>query len=92
MPSMTFAAPRTRLLAMLRRLGYNYDGKAHWTEAHMRYLRDLTLPDAANNRVLEDNITTIDFHHKRIANLEEVMLQLPQRLATQTPRRRPHGL
>jgi len=61
---------------MLRRLGYNYTGKTHWTEAHLRYLRDLRLPDAAHNRVLEDNLTTVDFHHKRIARLEEAMLQL----------------
>jgi len=67
---------KSRLLAMLRRLGYNYDGKTHWTEAHMRYLRHLTLPDAAHNRVLEDNLTTIDFHHQRIAKLETEMLQL----------------
>ena len=67
---------KTRLLAMLRRLGYNYDGKTHWTEAHKRYLRHLTLPDAAHNRVLEDNLTTVDFHVKRIARLEEAMLQL----------------
>ena len=67
---------KTRLLAMLRRLGYNDTGKTHWTEAHLRYLRDLRLPDAAHNRVLEDNLTTVDFHHKRIARLEEAMLQL----------------
>jgi len=69
---------KTRLLALLRRLGYNYDGKTHWTEAHKRYLRHLTLPDAAHNRVLEDNLSTIDFHHKRIEKLEEAMLQLLQ--------------
>ena len=67
---------KTRLLALLRRLGYNYDGKTHWTEAHKRYLRHLTLPDAAHNRVLEDNLTTVDFHVDRIARLEEAMLQL----------------
>ena len=67
---------KTRLLALLRRLGYNYDGKTHWTEAHKRYLRHLTLPDAAHNRVLEDNLTTVDFHVERIARLEEAMLQL----------------
>jgi transposase len=69
---------KARLLALLRRLGFNYHGKTHWTEAHLRYLRHLTLPDAAHNRVLEDNITTIDFHHKRIIKLEEAMLQLLQ--------------
>jgi len=67
---------KTRLLALLRRLGYNYDGKTHWTEAHKRYLRHLTLPDAAHNRVLEDNLTTIDFHVERITKLEAEMLQL----------------
>ena len=36
---------KTRLLALLRRLGYNYDGKTHWTEAHKRYLRQ---PQAAS--------------------------------------------
>ncbi|NIP97110.1 MAG: IS110 family transposase, partial [Akkermansiaceae bacterium] len=29
---------KTRLLALLRRLGFNYSGKSHWTEAHKRYL------------------------------------------------------
>ena len=67
---------KTRLLALLRRLGYNYDGKTHWTEAHKRYLRHLTLPDAAHNRVLEDNLTTVDFHDQRIIKLEQEMLQL----------------
>ena len=67
---------KTRLLALLRRLGYHYDGKTHWTQSHQNYLRGLKLPDAAHNRVLEDNITTIDFHEQRIAKLENEMLQL----------------
>lgn len=67
---------RTRLLAMLRRLGYQYIGKTHWTQKHLNYLRGLKLPDAAHNRVLEDNIGSIDFHVERIAKLEAEMLQL----------------
>ena len=67
---------KTRLLAMLRRLGYNYSGKTHWTEAHKRYLRHLTLPDAAHNIVLEDNLGTIDFHTGRITTIEDAMLTL----------------
>jgi len=83
MPSMTSAAPRLggkshRLLALLRRLGYNYSGKTHWTQAHLNYLRDLKLPDAAHNRVLEDNLTTVNFHVERIEKLEKEMLQLLQ--------------
>jgi transposase len=67
---------KTRLLAMLRRLGFNYAGKTHWTEGHKRYLRHLTLPDAAHNIVLEDNLATIDFHTQRMVNIEDAMLQL----------------
>ena len=67
---------KTRLLALLRRLGYNYDGKTHWTEAHKRYLRHLTLPDAAHNIVLEDHLKLVDDHHERIARLETAMLTL----------------
>ena len=67
---------RARLLAMLRRLGYRYDGKTNWTQAHMNYLRGLKLPDSAHNIVLEDNLAIIDFHHKRIDKLEAEMLHL----------------
>jgi hypothetical protein len=28
---------RTRLLALLRQLGYHYDGKTHWTQSHQNY-------------------------------------------------------
>jgi transposase len=67
---------KTRLLALLRRLGYRYDGKTHWTQSHQNYLRGLKLPDPAHNRVLEDCIATIDFHEARIGKLEDEMLQL----------------
>jgi len=67
---------KTRLLALLRRLGYNYSGKTHWTEAHKRYLRELKLPDAAHNIILEDNIKLIDDHNKRIIRIETAMLTL----------------
>lgn len=67
---------RARLLALLRRLGYNYDGKTHWSQAHMNYLRGLKLPDSAHNIVLEDNLTLIDFHEKRIERIETEMSNL----------------
>ncbi len=31
------------LLSFLLRNGYRYTGKAHWTQAHMHYLRELVL-------------------------------------------------
>lgn len=67
---------RARLLALLRRLGYRYDGKTHWNQAHMNYLRGLKLPDSAHNIVLQDNLTLIDFHVKRVDRIEEEMLNL----------------
>jgi len=67
---------KSRLLALLRRLGYNYSGKTHWSQAHMNYLRGLKLPDSAHNIVLEDNLTLIDFHEKRISRIETEMLGL----------------
>ena len=67
---------RARLLALLRRLGYNYDGKTHWSQAHMNYLRGLKMPDPAHNIVLEDNLTLIAFHLTRIEKIETEMLNL----------------
>jgi transposase len=67
---------RARLLALLRRLGYKYDGKTHWSQAHMNYLRGLKLPDSAHNIVLEDNLTLIDFNEKRVERIEKEMLNL----------------
>lgn len=67
---------RARLLALLRRLGYNYDGKTHWSQAHMNYLRGLKMPDPAHNIVLEDNLTLIAFHLARIEKIEAEMLNL----------------
>lgn len=67
---------KARLLAMLRRLGYNYKGKTHWNQAHMNYLRGLKMPDAAHNIVLEDNLSTIAFHFARIEKIETEMLNL----------------
>ena len=67
---------KTRLLALLRRLGFNYSGKSHWTEAHKRYLRELRLPDAAHRVVMEHNLAQIDQLTERIADFESAMLNL----------------
>ena len=67
---------KTRLLALLRRLGFNYTGKSHWTDAHKRYLRELRLPDAAHRIVMEHNLSQIDQLVARIADFEAAMLNL----------------
>ncbi len=35
---------KKQLLSFLLRNGYRYSGTARWTEAHMRYLREIVLP------------------------------------------------
>lgn len=61
---------KNRLLAMLRRLGFRYTGKTHWTEAHKRYLRDLRLPFACHRIIMEELIGQIDQLVARIERLE----------------------
>lgn len=65
---------RTRLLAMLRRLGHRYEGgKTHWTDAHKRYLRDLRLPFPAHRIIMEELIQQIDQLMDRVARFEAQM-------------------
>jgi transposase len=67
---------KTRLLAMLRRLGFNYTGKTTWNDAHKRYLRNLSLPFPAHRVVLEEQIIQIDQLDERIARYESHMIAL----------------
>jgi len=64
---------RAQLKAFLLRNGYRYTGKSAWTEAHLRYLRELVLPHGAQRVVLEDGIAAITGAGERIARLEEQM-------------------
>jgi transposase len=45
---------RHRLKAFLLRHGYRYRGKSNWTQAHMRYLREVAFPHPAMKAILED--------------------------------------
>lgn len=67
---------KTRLLALLRRLGYNYTGKTTWNDAHKRYLRNLSLPFASHRVILEELIGQIDQLDERIERYEKHMEQL----------------
>ena len=67
---------KTRLLGMLRRLGFNYTGKTTWNDAHKRYLRNLSMPFAAHRVILEELIDQIDQLDQRIARYETHMEQL----------------
>jgi transposase len=61
---------RHRLKAFLLRHGYKYSGTSSWTEAHLRYLRELVLAHAAHKVVLEEYLLAITQATERIERLE----------------------
>ncbi len=67
---------KKQLLSFLLRNGYRYSGKAHWIQAHMRYLRELVLARPAQKLVLEEYIQRIDALVKQIERIEGQMLLL----------------
>jgi transposase len=67
------ARAKQRLNAFLLRNGFRYDGKTRWTDAHMRYLRHLTLPNDAQKVVMEEYLQAIDTGIERVRRLEEKM-------------------
>lgn len=64
---------KQRLKSFLLRQGYRYQGKANWTEAHRRYLRDLVMPLPALRSVLEEYLLAIDQAQERLARHEELI-------------------
>jgi transposase len=60
---------RQQLKALLLRLGYRYTGKSSWTEAHLRYLRELEMSHPAQKVVLEEYLIAITQAGERIARL-----------------------
>ena len=67
---------RLRLKSFLLRHSYRYHGKANWSEAHMRYLRELVLPHPAMKTILEEYLQGIDAAHQRVQRIEASMLNL----------------
>jgi transposase len=45
---------RLRLKGFLLRHSFRYQDKANWSQAHMRYLRELVLPHPAMKAILEE--------------------------------------
>lgn len=64
---------RQRLKSFLLRQGYHYTGKANWSEAHRRYLRELELPVTALKSVLEEYLLAVDQAEGRITRLDELI-------------------
>ena len=67
---------RLRLKSFLLRHDYRYQGKANWSQPHMRYLRELVLPHPAMKAILEEYLQGIDAAHQRVHRLEASMLSL----------------
>jgi len=67
---------RHRLKGFLLRHGFRYQGKANWSQPHMRYLRELVLPHPAMKTILEEYLQGIDAAHNRIERIEASMLSL----------------
>lgn len=67
---------RQRLKSFLLRHGYRYQGKANWSQPHMRYLRELVLPHPAMKAILEEYLQGIDAAHDRVQRIEASMLDL----------------
>ena len=67
---------RHRLKGFLLRHGYRYQGKANWSQPHMRYLRELVLPHPAMKTILEEYLQGIDAAQARVERIEASMLHL----------------
>lgn len=67
---------RQRIKSFLLRNGYHYKGKAIWSPAHMRYLRELTFANPAQKIILEDYLCAVDAANERILRCETGMSEL----------------
>ncbi len=64
---------KQQLTGFLLRNGYRYSGKAHWTEAHMRYLRELVMPHRAQKMVMEEYLLRIDAATVQVGRIDAQM-------------------
>ncbi len=67
---------RQRLKAFLLQHGYAYQGKGHWGQAHMRYLRELVLPHPAMKTILEECLMAVNDAGARVSRCEQAMSDL----------------
>jgi transposase len=64
---------KQQLVAFLLRNGYRYPGKVHWTQPHMRYLRELVMAHPAQKHILEEYIQRIDTAQLQVARIDDQM-------------------
>ena len=66
-------ASRQRLKSFLLYQGYKYQGKANWSIAHMRYLREMVFPSPLLKTVLEEYLLAITQAIERISRLDDII-------------------
>ncbi len=70
---------KQRLNSFLLVNGFRYSGKSRWTAAHMRYLRDLSMPDPYLRITLEEYIQAVDSCIERVERITQRLKDiLPQ--------------
>lgn len=77
--SQALGCAKQQLSMFLLRIGCRYDGKTNWTQAHMNYLRGITLPDKAHQIVLEEYIIAVDAGVERVERLAAHMEHVLER-------------
>lgn len=62
---------KQQILAFCLRNGHKYDtGKSYWTHKHLKWLRDLELPDLLKN-ILEEYLISYDYYSLRIEQMDK---------------------
>ena len=64
---------KQRLKSFLLRQGHHYQGTANWSEAHLRYLRSLSLPLVAHKAVLQEYLLALEHSTNRVSRLDELL-------------------
>jgi transposase len=67
---------RQQLSSLLLRNGNHYKGVSTWGEPHMRYLRELSMPDPIQKIVLEEYLQRIDASVAQVHRFEQKMEEL----------------
>jgi transposase len=64
---------RLRLKGFLLRLGFRYQGKSSWNDAHQRYLASLIMPHPTQHIAFQEYIEAINVETQRLERLTQAM-------------------
>lgn len=67
---------RARLGGFLLRNGHTWSGATNWSDAHMRYLRNLPLPSPAHKVVINEYLMAIDAGQERVSRFDQHLQDL----------------